>query len=122
MIALPSKDHMDAKLSNTLQMIVGRLVSGDFDSLERLTNGTRLSRTEMQAAVKDYPGTLVMPPETSFEDIDVIEIEGRSPRQWSACFELWTAEEGRSDLSLELTLTDNFEDLFKVEIDNIHVR
>jgi len=62
-----------------------------------------------------------MPPESWFQNIDVIEIEGRAPRQWSVRFDLWTAEEGRSDLTLELTLTENNKELYGVEIDNIHV-
>jgi hypothetical protein len=34
---------------------------------------------------------------------------------------LWTAGEGRSDLSLECTLTDRQGDLLKAEVDNLHV-
>ena len=35
--------------------------------------------------------------------------------------DLWTAEEGRSDLTLELTLTDSRGEIYQIEIDDIHV-
>jgi hypothetical protein len=51
----------------------------------------------------------------------VVDIEGSTPERWSAYVELWTAEEGRSDLTLELTLTESGRDTYNSQIDNIHV-
>ena len=82
-----------------MQNIVACLVNGHYDYLERQTDGIRLTREEMQTAVNEYPGTLALPVEISFENIDVIEIEGKVPTEWSVRFDLWTAEEGRSDMS-----------------------
>jgi len=109
------------RLSRTVQEIVACLVKGDYDYLERQTDSTRLTKEEMQTAVNEYPGTLVLPPERSFENIDVIEIEGTAPTEWSGRFDLWTAEDGRSDLTLELNLIENNKELYDVRIDNIHV-
>ncbi|MGD8619980.1 MAG: hypothetical protein PVH54_12445 [Gammaproteobacteria bacterium] len=75
----------------------------------------------MEVAIKEYGSMIVMPPSKAFEDLDIIEIEGSSPKSWSVRFDFWTEEEGLSDLSLELTLISSEEDLLKVEIDNIHV-
>ena len=36
-------------------------------------------------------------------------------------FDLWTVEEGRSDLSLEFTLVDGYNERMDFELDNLHV-
>jgi hypothetical protein len=111
----------DKKLSRTVKEIVARLVVGDYNYLERLTNGTRLTKSEMLRAVTEYPASLVMPPESSFENIDIIEIEGTAATQYSVRFDLWSAYNGRSDLTLELTFFDNDRGLYDVQIEDIHV-
>ena len=42
------------------------------------------------------------------------------PPAWSVVMTLWTEEEGRSDLSIVLTVTQ-LEDGFDVTLDDIHV-
>lgn len=109
------------KLFRTLHQIITMLVKEDYQALESLSNGIRLTSLEIETAVKEYPGTIVMPLESAFENIDVIEISGSEPKEWSVNFDLWTAEEGRSDLTLELTLTDNNKQTYEVQLDDIHV-
>ena len=75
----------------------------------------------MELAVLEYGATIITPPESAFEDLDIIDIKGATPRAWSVRFDFWTKEEGLSDLSLELTLINGEEELLNVEIDNIHV-
>ena len=110
----------EIKMRDTVRHVVAMLVEGDFDGLERLSRGRRLSAAEMAGAVADYGEALVMPPNSAFEDIDVIEVEGAGPREWDARMALWTAE-GEADLTLELTLRDDGEGLYDVQIDNLHV-
>ena len=43
------------------------------------------------------------------------------PAAFSVVVDLWTAEEGRSDLTLELELVDRFEGAYDVMIQNLHV-
>ncbi len=111
----------DPNLEGTVQRVVSMLVQGDYEALERLTNGARLNAAELAGAVSEYGANLTLPPADSFDDLDVIEVEGQQPRQWSVNVDLWTTEEGRSDLTLELTLRDSIEGILKVEIDGIHV-
>jgi hypothetical protein len=103
-----------------LRQLVECLVGGDFDAAERLTQGVRLTSSDMQQAIRDYGGTLVTPPDTALLDADVIEVAGANPRTWSVCFDLWTKEQGTSDLSLELTVKEGSPEP-KVELDNLHV-
>src|SRR5262249_28316950 len=100
----------------------GLLVDGDYDVLEAMTQGRHLSAGEMREAVESYPGTLVLPPDGQLpEDLDVFEVAGATPRRLAAVMPLMTKEEGRCDLSVELTLIEFGRGLWITEIDNIHV-
>jgi hypothetical protein len=105
----------------TVHRIVIMLAQAHYNDLETLTNGRRLTATEIAESVREYGGTIIVPPENGFENLDIIGVEGAQPRAWSVNLTLWTAEEGRSDLTLELTLRENGEEIYDVEIDNIHV-
>ena len=111
----------DAKMKSTARRIVAMLLRGDYDALETITDGKRLMATEIAEAVREYGKTLVMPPDIAFEHLDIIGVEGASQRKWSVNMSLRTVEEGRSDLTLELILKDNAQDMYGVEIDGIHV-
>jgi hypothetical protein len=63
---------------------------------------------------------LVLPPEEGFQLMDVIEVKNAQPRRWSIAMPLWTQEEGRSDLTLEITVIEQQND-FLVELDDIHI-
>ena len=109
------------KLKATVRQVVSMLVQGDYETLERLTNGVRLTVAEMAEGVREYGGSLILPPDGAFENLDVVEVEGAKRREWSVNVDLWTAEEGRSDLTLELKLRKSGEEIYEVEIDGIHV-
>jgi hypothetical protein len=108
------------KLSRTIQHVVGQLVRGDYAGVEALTGGQRLRAGEIAQAITDYGRRLVLPPADSAPR-SVVDIEGSNPERWSIYVDLWTAEEGRSDLTLELTMTDSSRDIYDVQVDNIHV-
>jgi hypothetical protein len=74
----------------------------------------------MARAINQYGRQFVMPPEDAFEFMVVIEVRDTQPRRWSVAMPLWTREEGRSDLSLELTIIRGKES-FEIELDDIHV-
>jgi len=108
------------KVSRTIQDLLDRLIRGDYAAAEALTGGNRLSAAEIEGAIAEYGRRLVAPPADS-SPRSVIDIEGSEPEQWSVYVDLWTAEEGRSDLTLELTLTESSRETYGVQIDNIHV-
>jgi hypothetical protein len=75
----------------------------------------------MRNAVHEYPGTLVPLPPDSQRWLEVVPIDGGSAHSWSVTQPLFTAEEGRSDLSLLLTVVANSDGGFLVQVDDIHV-
>jgi len=115
---------MDAELEKiilTIKKIVGLLVQKKYPEIEQLSCGVRLTAEEISQAICDYDGILILPPENDFNNVDVIEITESKPRSWSVRYDLWTEEEGRSDLSLEVTLIDSKDEVMGVELDNLHV-
>jgi hypothetical protein len=100
--------------------VVQQLVLGRFQDLERMSGGVRLSAQELARAVADYGRTLVMPPDIGPLP-DFRPILGMHPPAWSVWVPLFTREEGRSDLMLQLTLVYNTSGGYKVELDNLLV-
>ena len=53
--------------------------------------------------------------------IDSIPVQNAQPLAWSVVVPLFTREEGRSDLSLELTVTELQEGSVGIQVDDLHV-
>jgi hypothetical protein len=117
----PIDDERSEEILEAITSVVRHLVAGEFAELEALTSGHRLSAHEIHRIVREYGRTLIMPPPGAFADLEVVTVAGAKPVRWSVVCDLWTEEEGRSDLSLELTLIDQGHSHLVIEIDNIHV-
>jgi hypothetical protein len=52
--------------------------------------------------------------------MNVVEIKNAKPNRWSIAMPLWSKEEGRSDLTVEITVIER-EGGELVELDDIHV-
>jgi hypothetical protein len=97
------------------------LVSGDYEALESMTRGLRLSAEDVRVAVHNYPYVLRRWPSGQPMFIDVVEVTGSNPKCWSIRADAYTDEEGRSDLSMELTLIESHPGELDVEFDGLHV-
>lgn len=111
----------EPRIKATVAHILTLLVARNYTAIEKFTNRTRLSEDQLRQAVSGYGRTLVMLPAWAFDQLDVIEVTGANPMTWSVRVDLWTVEEGRSDLSLECTLIDRPGEFLVAEIDNLHV-
>ena len=109
----------ETKIKEETKQIVRWLVACDYDAIEKYTNSVRLPADELKYAVGDYGREIVMPPDENFDELDIIKVE--NAREWSVRCSLWTKEEGRSDLTLELSLIEISDEGFQVEIDNLIV-
>jgi hypothetical protein len=113
---------VDAAMEQQVHRVYDLLVQGDYAELERLTAGVRLNAAEMEVAVSSYPFALKPWPDEQHLPLDVVEVKNAKRRTWSVVAPAFTLEEGRSDLSMELTLVEAGPHRFTVELDNIHVR
>lgn len=111
---------MEEQIENLVRRVIDLLIAHKYGELEAMTNGVRLKASDMNRVITEYGRKLVPPPENAFELMDMVKIRDTSNSKWSVTMPLWTQEEGRSDLSIELTLTGN-EKQFTIELDDIHV-
>jgi hypothetical protein len=111
----------DRTISDVVWRVVTMLVNGDYRGLEKLSDGRRLTADQIAQGIEEYGETLVMPPDNAFEDLDIVEISALPGKQWSVHFLLWTAREGKSDLTLELTVREIGDKEFEIDIDDLHV-
>ena len=112
---------MDAHIRAAVEDIYGHLVRGEYDELSIMTGGVRLGAAEIERSVRDYRFTIAAWPNAGDLPIDVVEINDASPRAWSVQATAYTLEEGRSDLTVEMTLVQTEAGQFRVELDNLHV-
>ncbi|MET7279850.1 hypothetical protein ABZS29_16560 [Kribbella sp. NPDC005582] len=110
-----------AAIHHVVGIVVGLLVDGEYDVLESLTRRERLTADEIRTAIDEYPGTLVHPPSETWGIKDVIELENSEPPAVAVVVDLWTLEEGESDLSMELELVERYPGIPLPQILNIHV-
>ena len=101
--------------------IVAQLAAGYYAELERQTGGVRLSASELAGVVREYGRRIIPSPERGELLLDVVPLAAGGPSAWSVDVPLWTAEEGRSDLTLQLTVRARSAGGFDVEIDDLHV-
>lgn len=104
-----------------VRIAVGLLVEPNYDTLERMTQGKHLTAEMMAKAVQQYGRTLVRPPDEAYENIDAIEGERDGKKAYAVDFPVWTVEEGRSDLEMQLTLIEVMDGVYGVELDDIRV-
>jgi RecB family endonuclease NucS len=107
------------KLRPALRSIVDELVKGNYAALERDGRAGRVGAEGLQRAITEYRRHLVDLPEEAFAISDAYERKNQ-PGTWTVALNLWTAEEGRSDLTLSATVNEVGDDV-KVEIDDLHV-
>ena len=101
--------------------VVADLASGNFEEVARRSNYRRLSASEIAQAVRSYGRELVPLPPEAFSLVDFVSVRGSNPPKWSVVVPLFTKEEGRSDLSLELSLCRSSPHAYAFEIDGIRV-
>lgn len=111
----------DNRIPALLRKIVALLVTQNFGTVDECSHGVRLTSEEIRQAVVDYGRKLIMPPDSAFAELDAVQVVYAAHPTWSIRFNLWTEEEGRSDLTLECSVIDRGGEALDVEIDNLHV-
>ncbi len=110
---------MRETIRDAVMRIVKLLVEGKCGELARLSENIHLTEDEIALAVRDYGRRLVMPPAEEFDSLELNEMTFR-PGAWAVTMDLYTEEQGRSDLSIELTIIETEREC-RVEIDGIHI-
>ena len=117
------ESHSVNRIVKTVECMQQLLIAGDYNSIEKMTGGVRLSAQQIHAAIETYHDGKAQCPSLCVCDMDIIEITNCSPRSWSVNVPFFGLDGHRSDLTMSLTLIDaNLGgDVLKVELDDIHV-
>ena len=107
-----------AEIEVTARHLHDLLARREYFEMEMISGGRRLTADQISESVQDYGCSVASPPEDLL--LDVVKVK-TTPDTWSVTVPIFTTEEGRSDLTLEVTMTKTDEPLCNVEIDNLHV-
>ena len=91
-------------LQSTAREMVDLLAHGDYELLVQRCAKSRLTSNDLRSVLRDYGRQLVSPPSDAYQDLDAVQVEGAAVPTWSLRAPLWTEDEGRSDMTLELTV------------------
>lgn len=109
---------ISSTVKDAVNELVHSLVMREFDKLASDGRAGRLSATELKTAIDEYGRALVDLPSEVWDLVDEYRNDGAGA--FALDVPLWTAEEGRSDLTLSLTVNDSGGNI-GVEIDDLHV-
>jgi hypothetical protein len=119
---MPDSRSIDpAKLRASVSALTDRLAEQDYDGFCGLARITRIAARDVGRVVREYGRSLAPLPIAAFQSVDVVPISGSDPQRWSVVVPLWSQEEGRSDLSLELTVEHSLAGTYPIEVDDLHV-
>jgi hypothetical protein len=110
---------MDNELEDHVRRLIADLIAGRYADIAADGRAGRLSARELRTAVEEYGRTLVPLPDEGWDLVDTYP-QDANPSVFALDVPLWTAEEGRSDLTLSLTATKHRE-TYSVEVDDLHV-
>ncbi|NJM92039.1 MAG: hypothetical protein HC861_04815 [Rhodospirillaceae bacterium] len=79
------------------------LADGDYESIMERCGYSLLDGDDLWIAVEQYGRTVVAPP-ADYRFLRACELKGRAVPTWHVDADVWTDEEGRSDLTLEMTI------------------
>jgi hypothetical protein len=107
-------------LEQPVRYAVSQLVRREFQALVDACSSSRLTATDLEVVVQEYGGTFIQPPEDAYSQLDAVAIRDADIPTWSVRAPLWSREEGRSDLTLELTVAKEANQ-WRIELDDLHV-
>ena len=113
-------DSATENLSSIVGDLINQLSRHEFKLVIKRCSKSRLSATDLERVIKEYGRKLISPANDAYEPLDIVRVESATNPTWSLCVPLWTLEEGRSDLTLELTISFT-KGLYKIELDDLHV-
>lgn len=85
----------------TIQSLLDQIIAGNFKELESDGRSGRLSALGIEKAIINYGNKLVPIPLKVLESTEVIRVDS-SDELWAVDIDLWTDEQGKSDLTLSL--------------------
>lgn len=110
----------DHDLVKVVRGFVTKLVGGNYEEVVAECSASRMSSDDIRAVISDYGKTFIAPPADAYHDLDAVPVRTSATPTWSVRAALWSEEEGRSDLELQLTIIQQG-DQWTIELDDLLV-
>ncbi len=104
-----------------VRAIVDLLIKRDFETIELAASPADRKPTDLKTAVAEYGRTLVAPEVKWWSTVQTTPINASAGGGLHVAAPLWTAEEGQSDLTLELRLRPDTAGRHIIEVLGLHV-
>ena len=95
--------HQDREIRSIVIDLLVSLAYGDYPSIMERCSGSGMTSEVLQEIIRDYGRKVVAPP-ADYAHIRLYELEATEVPTWAVDADLWTEEEGRSDLTLQMTI------------------
>ena len=99
-------------VETAIRIVVDLLVRQQYGMVEAVASG-KLTARDLEAAIQQYGRELAPPGEGWWASVVLTRVAG-SAGALHAAVPLWTVEEGRSDLTLELELSESVPGVYDV--------
>lgn len=109
---------LSAVAIDAIRRLVDDLAAGNYAAIEAAGWMGRQTEAQLRQSILDYGRTLVSLPRDGAE-IHLYQ-SNRNPQELFVNVDLWTVEEGRSDLTLQLTVVENGANP-QLSIEDLHV-
>jgi hypothetical protein len=110
-------DRMTLEHRRLIEALIDALVHGQFDAVERDGRAGRVGAEGLRRAVSEYGATLTGPEPHWVDLVDDYPLDDGTGAAYD--IPLWTKEEGRSDLTLSVTITEGKPP--RIEVDDLRV-
>ena len=119
---LPAINMLDKieSLKSIVWNVVNFLAHPEQIDIYNLFSQSRVTRDDLFRVIEEYGRTLVSPPFGAYDNLNPVRVADESRELWAVAAPLWTKEEGRSDLSIELTINLSHDQPI-VELDDCRV-
>ena len=104
-----------------VRVVMDLLVRGQYVTVEKVTRGRRLGADQISSAISSYGRLLVPPGDDWWSYVKITPTDAGDLPSFHVVAPLWTREEGRSDLALEMILHESPLKVYDTELLNIHV-
>jgi hypothetical protein len=115
-----SMDQLPRGAVDEIRRLVRDLVDRSYELIALDGRAGRLSARELEAATPHHR-TVIAPPVHAFDSLDCCRVDNQRVPTCSVEMPVWTKEDGASDWTLSLTITEKKPGTFDVEIDDLHV-
>jgi hypothetical protein len=103
-----------------VRSLATKIANGKYQEAVADCLASRLSAEDLRKAIDDYGRNFIEPPIDAYRNLDAVEVQISEAPTWSVWAPLWTAEERRSDLEMQLTI-QLLDGRWQVEFDDLHV-